>query len=84
MAVISPPLLPFPNNANFEGILAASCSHHEGASSAAQEFTLGKTRAVDLKTATFISNAEGNTSVNDKENLLRCLKLQPIKKIALI
>lgn len=74
-AVIILPLLLFPNNANFEGILAASCFHCEGVSSAPPEFTLGKTRAIDLKTATFILNAKGNTSVNDKENLLRCLKV---------
>lgn len=53
-AVITLPLLPFPNNANFKGILVASYSHQEEASSAPPEFTLGKTRAIDLKTATFI------------------------------
>lgn len=74
-AVITLPLLPFPNNAKFKGILAASCFYDDEASSAPPEFTLGKTRAIDLKNATFISNSKENTYVNDKENLLCCLKV---------
>lgn len=73
-AVITLSLLPFPNNSNSKGILVTSCFHHEEASSAPPEFTLRKTRASNLKTATFISKAKGNTSVNDKENLLCCIK----------
>lgn len=74
-AAITLPLLPFPNNVNFKYILVTSCFHHEEDSTAPPKSTLGKTRAIDLETATFISNAKENTSVNDKKNLLCFLRV---------